>query len=623
MSSERPTKRARSAIACRRCKRRKQRCDNAFPACAACVSVNEACSYENKVYPAEYVESLEDRVAELENSPRSGTRRQSNHLTSPSVSLRTHGDRHDVAQEATAGGNGLTDPGFDMLSSSSFLGTSSGFPLSQAVQAVIGPAISQSFERERIEHGSVSFASREASTPEASLGAQLVEVYLNKVHPKHPFMSASRVFRLHEAHRASHSSSNIRTSAVRLDSFILHMVYAIGARYHQLSQNQYHCSPEAYYATAMKDAECLLQSHVLESIEGMLLLVIFQLRSPMQQGLWSMVGLTMRHAVSLGLHRKFNGNAVVDQRRKRIFWTVYMLERSIARTLGRPMCISDRDIDVDLPANVSEDIDDDSEILSALQINRGMTSMSAAIHIFRLARLESKIYSCVHRVDRPISEISMGKIARLRQLIEEWRDQISSSVPYADNDGALAHYYTTESYHILHYHQALLLLLLPSLTTFSIDTPDFKLCIASAGQVCQLYKRLHDYQTVHSYSIIALHATFVAGLTLIYCYVADPTILNMQLSRDIRACSTVLYVISERWSAARKVRDAFERLLSLTVESLDHVRDTGITSNSQFDETWSDLMAQASYDDILDHSDIWNSLGPWFEMSEESWLRDT
>ena len=66
--------------------------------------------------------------------------------------------------------------------------------------------------------------------------------------------------------------------------------------------------------------------------------------------------MTMRHALSLGLHRKFYGSKVVDQRRKRIFWTTYMLERSIARTLGLPVSVSDRDIDVAFPAPVPDDI---------------------------------------------------------------------------------------------------------------------------------------------------------------------------------------------------------------------------------------------------------------------------
>jgi hypothetical protein len=47
---------------------------------------------------------------------------------------------------------------------------------------------------------------------------------------------------------------------------------------------------QAYYAMAIEDVECLFETRTLESLEGMLLLVIFQLRSPSCPGIWSLVG---------------------------------------------------------------------------------------------------------------------------------------------------------------------------------------------------------------------------------------------------------------------------------------------------------------------------------------------
>jgi hypothetical protein len=96
--------------------------------------------------------------------------------------------------------------------------------------------------------------------------------------------------------------------------------------------------------------------------------------------------------------------------------------------------------------------------------------------------------------------------------------------------------------------------------------PDFRRCAFAAGQVCQLYKLLHDKQQYISYSLLALHASFVAGLVMVYCFSMDKSIFDGKFSSDIRACSTVLYVIAERWPATRKVKNAFESLVSATVE---------------------------------------------------------
>lgn len=370
----------------------------------------------------------------------------------------------------------------------------------------------------------------------------------------------------------------------------------------------------------------------------MLLLVIYQLRSPSRPGIWSLIGMTMRHAVSLGLHRKFHGSEVVDQRRKRIFWTTYMLERSIARTLGLPVSVSDRNIDVTFPAPVPEDIEDEYQMTLALLQDPPASPTSAVIHIFRLAQLESKIYSSIHRVDRRLTKDFTVKVTRFRRLLDEWKMQIPTAVPVlSDRERESPNSYVDRRYHILHYHRVMLLLLLPNLTSMASTDDDFKLCISSAGQVAQLYKQLHDHQEMLSYSLIALHATFVAGLTLIYCFLASEyAIFNPQFSSDVRACSTVLYVISERWPAARKVRDAFERMVSLTVERSDcretdvdgHDQTTGSLSSETVDGQmttellWQELAAgmpesdsQQDYmipgDVFPDPNDFWNCLGPW------------
>lgn len=371
-----------------------------------------------------------------------------------------------------------------------------------------------------------------------------------------------------------------------------------------------------------------------------------------------MIGTTMRHALMLGLHRTFKGSSIVDQRRKRIFWTIYMLERSIARTLGLPVCLSDRDIEVDLPANVSEGIEDEADMQTALQQDPGATPMSASIHIFRLAHLESRIYSSIHRVDRPATETSSRKATQLRKLLDDWKNQIPEIIPNgSDREEQSPNSYGSPDYHILHYHRVMLLLLLPNLTKLSPTHPDFHLCVSSAGQVAQLYKKLHDHQNTISYSLIALHATFVAGLTLIFCFLASArTIFTPQFSSNIRACSTVLYIISERWPAARKVRDAFERMVSLTVERDDGQCAVGPTNAAMLDLregadslamaasshtfhcdrsrvadehegadhlAWHELTAQipgTAFDQdngtsgtgcFSDPNDFWNCLGPW------------
>lgn len=95
-----------------------------------------------------------------------------------------------------------------------------------------------------------------------------------------------------------------------------------------------------------------------------------------------------------------------------------MLERSVARAMGRPHSISDRDIDFALPANIYVDLDTDEAILAAISKSSQHPSLIATltpdIHIFRLQQIDSKISYTVCRVDKDVSAIKPHKVARLR-----------------------------------------------------------------------------------------------------------------------------------------------------------------------------------------------------------------
>lgn len=60
-----------------------------------------------------------------------------------------------------------------------------------------------------------------------------------------------------------------------------------------------------------------------------------------------------------------------------------------------------------------------------------------------------------------------------------------------------------------------------------------------------------------------------SGLTLVYCAWISPTdVYSSIVSNDINACSIVLFVITERWPAARKYRDTFEAVKQIVIDPL-------------------------------------------------------
>lgn len=212
-----------------------------------------------------------------------------------------------------------------------------------------------------------------------------------------------------------------------------------------------------------------------------------------------------RNWPDLGLHREAHYSNVLPyegQLRRRLFWTVYFLERVIAVSLGRPYSIADRDIDASLPLEIDDTVRSASLISRALTTSLPLPSsnITLAIQCFRLKKLESKIQERIYRVDRPISAL-VCKIDPTLSELEQWRAQIPESTPY-END-----------YLGMHYYKAVRLLLQPFLTILEPGDRRIGRCLEASGHICQIFKRLHQRDS-YGHSFIALHSVFIAGVTM-------------------------------------------------------------------------------------------------------------
>lgn len=289
----------------------------------------------------------------------------------------------------------------------------------------------------------------------------------------------------------------------------------------------------------------------------MTLLVLYHLRSATSHGLWYMIGLAMRTCIDLGLHRKANTahlDPFTTQLRRRLFWSVYYLERAISLSLGRPFSINDRQIDIDLPLDVDDDIRDPA-ILTSLQPPTAVTTISLGIVLLKLRRIDSKIQHSIYRADRPLQTLR-PKMDKLYRELEEWK---ASVMPHFANDLD----YTT-----LHFNRAVRLLIQPFLPLIPVTDPYYQICIRAAGEICQAHKKLH--QTLeYGHSFLAVQTVFVAGITLLYAlWTNGEQVWSVRMSNDIRACSTVLFVMTERAAWVKRYRDAFELLVNAAMEKL-------------------------------------------------------
>ncbi|RFU30446.1 hypothetical protein B7463_g5916, partial [Scytalidium lignicola] len=441
-----------------------------------------------------------------------------------------------------------------------YVGSSSGFSiatdLGQIVQATVWTkALSSTISDQQPKALSLEdLKNGSASPPSYEMGIRILNAYFQKIHPRYPIFERSDIFELH-AKRQQQTNSNTQE---QFGTFKLYMVYAIGATILQLTETYSYTPPEKFFMAALQYISAARESHSIYNIEAMILLVVYNLRSPSNSGIWYMIGLAMRTCIELGLHREMHYNNISPykgQVRRRLFWSVYFLERVVALSLGRPYSISDRDIDTNLPCDFDDSIHDDifiSEILKNPSETRPASNLTMFIALIQLKRLESQIQTNIYRVDKPVSSLFL-EVNPLLSAIQDWERSLPSLTESEDD------------YLHLQYNKAVRLLLQPFLGILDPADKLVGICLHASGQICEIFKRLHQRDS-YGHSFIAVHSIFLAGITICYCLFLAPTLWTISVANDLRACSSVLFVMAERTSTVKKYRDVLETVIKSAMD---------------------------------------------------------
>jgi hypothetical protein len=223
---------------------------------------------------------------------------------------------------------------------------------------------------------------------------------------------------------------------------MLYLVIAIGTTTLERAGRIPPSSPPRFrvqYADVIQ--ECLTQPGT-RSVRILTLLALYSLFDPNGLPTWSIMGILTRQALTLGLTREglpVNSRSDEDKRsprtielRRRLLWSVYILDRMMAVSVGQPVGLADEDLDVPQPAVTIEEYAsaDRAECASVLQLNR---------HIIHLRQLEHKILADIQLRSRiNISYLTVPDrsaiVNRLRSEIENWYGNgCLVSAPDADN----------------------------------------------------------------------------------------------------------------------------------------------------------------------------------------------
>ncbi len=517
------TKRPRVALACQRCKARKQKCDGRQP-CGKCAPSNVRCEYVVPQKPMpfgknQYIKSLERRVAELETLlARQGVAEVgTDHwkmATPPPLGFGDSGpagvpapaaprSASSVVQTEAGGGGGggssgsPTTTGGDAaggvaapakhpdeavldwqdgldsvvsvlrslsldMDGSGYIGASSHVALGRLFNFLSrgshhparDPSVggtrrpSSSFQLGGGGGGTASVAAPtttpSGATPPAlaaaaaaaepmepidfadvpsNLADRLYVGYIKNVMTRFPVVHSVW---LRAVHHRRHALTDV------FEATILHLVYATSGRFIETTGESGPYHARRHYAAAMRELDTMLEYNDIRTVQALMLMAIYCLRDPAGPGAWTCSRMALLVAIDHGLHRQTKAAAqtrcLESELRKRLFWACYCFDRQISIPMGRPLGISDRDIDIALPLDVDEDITEHALAVIDLPTRTRpadpSTSLTSFVLIAELRRIESTIQETIYRVDRNAAPIDDAVIDGFLERLEHWKAQI-------------------------------------------------------------------------------------------------------------------------------------------------------------------------------------------------------
>lgn len=139
-----------------------------------------------------------------------------------------------------------------------------------------------------------------------------------------------------------------------------------------------------FIETARKLIDPWANDYVLDHARTFVLITIFLNETNLKSAAWNSLGNAVRVGQDIGLQSESGPWPVVEgEMRRRTWWTIYVLDRSLSLELGRPVLIDDFDCDVSLPAGVDDHYIHDGGMLVPNGAEPLSNSLLAIIHVVR------------------------------------------------------------------------------------------------------------------------------------------------------------------------------------------------------------------------------------------------
>ncbi|KAK9444983.1 hypothetical protein VB005_01444 [Metarhizium brunneum] len=377
-------KRKRVAKACQRCRSMKSKCDGQRPACSRCRGYGYTCIYRlqrprlragtsDRFSPgvSEGLPDLHDAIHQQErlldhviSLLPSGPEQEAVLLKSSRIKSQLDdvisSTRTEVTPRAVASDACGKSPSSHADRSPGYLGEVSDIRfvnlVKQFLQNQDGSTRTQE-DFESYDQGESLVSADKAACktillPVLEEAQQYITAYFTTIHVAYPFIPESRFMQDYKTLRDQDSPQTQNDT-----------ICAIGAYYRTLpgkdeTDDGLH---EKYFLCALTLAPTTNLERSLAQVSLLLARCFYLLVVCKTESCWTILGQAVRVAQSIGLHvenddidhTKLNQSLEIEERR-RVWYSIYVLDRLLSLQLGRPPAIHDDDFNVPLPARASD-----------------------------------------------------------------------------------------------------------------------------------------------------------------------------------------------------------------------------------------------------------------------------
>jgi len=439
---------SRIAQACDRCRSKKIRCDGIRPCCSQCANVGFECPTSDKLsrraFPRGYTESLEERVRALEAEVRElkdlldekdekidmlskmhSNRRPS---TEPACNSPTADSRKGAGSPASKEDTFRVQASPLLLgvenSDSYFMGASSGRSFIESFKRKIqenGKSCSE-FNPEAFLHIQGCYPlTQKSPTPNMRLPPRLfsdrcVNVYFQEWAPLFPVIHKPSFLRVYEELVAD--PEKIKNNHKLAQLYLVFSIAALSSEHPDLEQIT------ACEAQWQRSLDTILMDNTMITLQCLLLAMMYCTIRADYKRLQHYKGIAVGLSHRLGLHqsqKRFSFGVLTIETRKKVFWTLYMLDCFSAAMLGLPKLLKDEDVHAEFPADIDDEYVTEKGFQPSLPGEH--TRLSSALALFRGSRILGKVLEKIYP-SATSHDLSLQQMSALGAELDQWHDQL-------------------------------------------------------------------------------------------------------------------------------------------------------------------------------------------------------